>query len=157
MRFFCDEMLARLGRWLRAAGYDTRIAADGIDDRTIFDQSRDEGRQLITCDAKMSEYRHADAVVILMHGNDLENQVRELSERLAIDWQRAPFSRCLVCNSLLEQGEACHWQKVPAFSREQIESVWHCPGCGRIYWAGSHVRRMSDRLARWQGLYPSDT
>jgi len=26
VRLFCDAMLARLDRWLRAAGYDTRIA-----------------------------------------------------------------------------------------------------------------------------------
>src|SRR4030081_174258 len=26
VRLYCDEMLTRLGRWLRAAGYDTAIA-----------------------------------------------------------------------------------------------------------------------------------
>jgi hypothetical protein len=29
-RFLCDEMLHGLGRWLRAAGYDTVIAESGI-------------------------------------------------------------------------------------------------------------------------------
>jgi uncharacterized protein len=30
LRFLCDEMLRGLGRWLRAAGYDTVIADGGI-------------------------------------------------------------------------------------------------------------------------------
>jgi len=150
MRFYCDEMLARLGRWLRAAGYDTAIAADGISDRTIFEQARREGRLLLTCDAKMPEFRHAEGVVILLPNEGLESQVRELSSRFVINWLYAPFSRCLVCNTPLEQGEACHWQQVPDFSRELAEEVWHCPGCERIYWAGSHVRRMSRKLSRWQ-------
>ena len=35
MRLLCDEMLARLGRWLRAAGYDTEIATGGASDRAL--------------------------------------------------------------------------------------------------------------------------
>lgn len=152
MRFYCDEMLARLGRWLRAAGYDTAIAADGIDDRTIFEQARREGRLLLTCDTKMPEFRHAEGVVILLRGGALDAQVRELSARVRIDWLHAPFSRCLVCNTPLEEGEACHWRQVPDFSRQQVEEIRRCPGCERIYWAGSHVRRMSRRLAHWQQM-----
>ncbi|MFC7553294.1 Mut7-C RNAse domain-containing protein [Pseudoroseomonas wenyumeiae] len=25
-----------------------------------------------------------------------------------------------------------------------------CPCCGRVYWPGSHVRRMEERLRRWR-------
>src|SRR5689334_350075 len=36
LRLMCDEMLLRLGRWLRAAGYDTAFAAGGADDAALI-------------------------------------------------------------------------------------------------------------------------
>ncbi|MBV9968267.1 MAG: DUF5615 family PIN-like protein, partial [Alphaproteobacteria bacterium] len=50
MRLFCDEMLARLGRWLRAAGYDTGIAEGGLPDSVLVARCLAEGRILLTRD-----------------------------------------------------------------------------------------------------------
>jgi uncharacterized protein with PIN domain len=44
VRLYCDEMLTRLGRWLRAAGYDTAIAESGLADTGIIAQCAAEGR-----------------------------------------------------------------------------------------------------------------
>ncbi|NIQ57071.1 MAG: twitching motility protein PilT, partial [Gammaproteobacteria bacterium] len=30
--------------------------------------------------------------------------------------------------------------------REHHDEFWHCSFCDRIYWPGSHVRRMKRRL-----------
>ncbi|RFA27009.1 hypothetical protein CAI21_15770 [Alkalilimnicola ehrlichii] len=38
-RLLCDEMLLRLARWLRAAGYDTALAVSGMQDRAVFGKS----------------------------------------------------------------------------------------------------------------------
>ena len=46
VRLYCDEMLSRLGRWLRAAGYDTAIAESGLADTGIIAQCAAEGRAL---------------------------------------------------------------------------------------------------------------
>ncbi|MFC1747188.1 Mut7-C RNAse domain-containing protein [Pseudomonadota bacterium] len=35
-KFLCDEMLQRVGRWLRVAGYDTLIAVPGTPDRELI-------------------------------------------------------------------------------------------------------------------------
>lgn len=35
MKFLCDHMLSRLGKWLRAAGYDTEIIVSSISDHEI--------------------------------------------------------------------------------------------------------------------------
>ena len=51
MKLFCDEMLIKLGRWLRVAGYDTRIARQGMSDRQIMQLAREENRCLITRDS----------------------------------------------------------------------------------------------------------
>lgn len=41
-----DHMLTRLGRWLRAAGYDCAFPADGASDREVLAQAVAEDRLL---------------------------------------------------------------------------------------------------------------
>ena len=53
VRLMCDEMLLRLGRRLRAAGYDTVIAEGGLDDAALIAQCAAEGRVLLTRDRRL--------------------------------------------------------------------------------------------------------
>lgn len=150
-RLLCDEMLMRLGRWLRAAGYDTGIAAKGSNDRALFEQARSEGRLLISRDRKFAEYRDAGRHVLVLNCNTLPECAAELKARLGIDWEHRPFSRCLVCNTPVKDAEECHRLMIPAQSLQFHDPLYYCPGCGRVYWGGSHVRRMRKRLAEWNG------
>ena len=54
MHLFCDEMLARLGRWLRAAGYDTAIAEGGMPDTALIARCVTEPRVLLTRDRHLA-------------------------------------------------------------------------------------------------------
>lgn len=150
MKFLCDEMLKRLGRWLRAAGYDTVIEGDGVSDRDLIQRAVREGRLLITRDRKLTEFRGAPGVVILLHSNALRDCIQELTGQLAIDWTFRPFSRCLVCNTLLIEAAPEQWCEVPHRSRLTIKHLFYCPQCGKVYWEGSHVRRMHGKLKTWQ-------
>ncbi len=145
-RLLCDEMLMRLGRWLRAAGYDTGLANSGESDRELFQRARREHRYLLTRDRKLLEYRDADSTVILLRGNALDEQVRELGQRLDIDWLYRPLSRCLACNTPLADGAP---DNAPTPGDIDRNTLRHCPGCGRIYWRGSHSRHMCQRLKGW--------
>ena len=49
-RFHCDEMLFRLARWLRAAGYDATLAEPGEPDAAVLARAVDEERWLVTRD-----------------------------------------------------------------------------------------------------------
>lgn len=149
MKFLCDEMLQRVGRWLRAAGYDTRIANPGTSDRELLQLALEEGRWLITRDRKLTEHRHAVDAVMLLRGNTVDQCIRELRSRLAIDLDYQPFSRCLRCNSPLEPARAEHLHEMPIRARALSASARHCPHCQQLYWAGSHVRRMRERLRTW--------
>ena len=147
-KLLCDEMLMRLGHWLRAAGHDTLIADNGEADRDLLHRARAQRRCLLTRDRKLLEHRGAEGTVLLLQGKTLDEQARELRQRLAIDWQYRPFSRCLVCNTPVEPG-APDGAGIPA--DVDRGTLRHCPGCGRVYWAGSHTRRMRRRLAHWAG------
>jgi len=53
------------------------------------------------------------------------------------------LTRCLVCNVSLEMLPADQARDVvPPRSRDLPGVVRRCPSCGRVYWRGSHVRRM---------------
>jgi hypothetical protein len=67
---------------------------------------------------------------------------------LDIDWQHAPFTRCIVDNRPLEAAPPDLLTQVPERSRAAGGPL--CPECGRLYWPGGHVRRMQQRLAAWQ-------
>jgi hypothetical protein len=150
MRFLCDEMLHRLGRWLRAAGYDTLIAGNARSDRDVLADARRERRLLITRDRKLTEHRGAEGTVVLLTANSVDSCARELARRLPVDWLHAPFSRCLECNHPVCEASAVQARLAPTSVRERGQAVYHCRHCGRLYWEGGHVKRMRHRLETWR-------
>lgn len=147
----CDEMLIRLCRWIRAAGYDCAMLPPGSADREILKLAMQDTRLIITRDRQFLNYRQAEDRVIFMHTQDLDAQALELSRVLSIDWLFRPFSRCLVCNTLLLPAKEEQRSQLRVELRAD-EALWVCPGCHRSYWAGSHVKRMHRRLENWNQM-----
>jgi uncharacterized protein len=150
MKLLCDEMLQGLGRWLRAAGYDTAIASGGLDDASIIGMIRAEQRTLLTCDRALTGRVGLEGRVIALTSAGLDAAALEARDRLRLDWLRAPFTRCLLDNTPLRLATPAELSKVPPPAREGQGPIRTCPACSRIYWPGSHVRRMRARLERWQ-------
>jgi uncharacterized protein len=153
-RFLCDEMLRGLGRWLRAAGYDTVIAEGGLPDRALAARCAEEDRVLLTKDQHLAATVAGTAQGVLVSGNGIDEAARSLRTALDVDWQYAPFTRCIVDNRLLEVVPAYLASQVPERSRAAGGPLRVCPECGRVYWPGGHVRRMQHRLAAWQQVGP---
>jgi uncharacterized protein with PIN domain len=148
--FLRDEMLRGLGRWLRVAGYETVIAAGGLSDRLLARRCAEEDRVLVTKDRHLATTVSGIAPVVLLPGNSIDEAARALRIALGIDWQHAPFTRCLVDNQLLEAAPLCSATRVPERSRAPGGPLQVCPECGRLYWPGGHLRQMRQRLAAWQ-------
>lgn len=147
-RFLCDEMLGRLARYLRAAGYDTELATNGAADRDLVRLAADEGRYFLTRDRLILTHRAAAGIVCLLPSGDLDHLARTLGERFDIDWLTHAFTRCLVDNTLLLPTQSHRHPQLP----EDLDGreMMRCPTCERIYWSGSHSRRMRARLEDWQ-------
>ena len=133
-------MLGKLAKWLRVLGYDTHYQSS-YPVETI-DKLVKEGRRLLSRHKETSD-RYSDA--ILLHDNRVGEQLVELKEAalLAPD-QLKWFSRCLICNVLLEKTAIDEtWENVPAYVFFQnTRGIRCCPSCGRYYWPGSHRTRM---------------
>jgi uncharacterized protein with PIN domain len=147
-RFLCDEMLGRLARYLRAAGYDTMLASGGRPDREWLVVARIEERYFLTLDREVLYHRAASGVAILLPHGSLDTLARALDDRFAIDWLDRAFTRCLVDNTPLVPATVVERQSLPAFV--EAASALKCPCCNRIFWTGSHYRRMLARMTRWQ-------
>ncbi len=151
-RLLCDEMLRGLGRWLRAAGYDTAIAARGAADGDLLLRAAAQARALVTRDRELAARAGVEVAIVPLASEGLEASARELTGRLGIDWLLAPFSRCLLDNAVLLPATHGERGRLPRRARGLDGPVNACPDCRRVYWPGSHVRRMRARLEAWQEL-----
>lgn len=149
-RFLCDEMLGRLCRYLRAAGYDALLARNGASDADLLRQCHAEGRHLLTQDTLVPEHKAARGVaLILPHGN-LDDLAALVAEHYRLDWLAHAFSRCLVDNTPLAAADDAALARAPVDVLRSEGPLCQCPTCGRIYWRGSHYKRMLAKLVAWQ-------
>lgn len=148
-----DAMLGRLARWLRALGRDVRFDASADDDALVR-IARDERRLLLTRDRRLAQRAGLDAC--LVRATKPAAQLRELDDRLGLfapGWRDRLFTRCMVCNAELrpaayrdvEDGLPAEVRSDP---RVRSAGFRRCPGCRRVYWEGSHTRRMRRWLER---------
>ncbi|MHC4940154.1 MAG: Mut7-C RNAse domain-containing protein [Planctomycetota bacterium] len=140
MRFFCDDHLWRLARWLRAAGYDTAWER-AIDDGELVARARAEGRIVLTLDRGIAARRGTGVCLLPTH--DPLEQLRYVRERFDLDLDAHAFTRCPRCNGTLSETDDV---EVPDRVRTLCDRFWRCDGCGQVYWHGDHVRHMRERF-----------
>jgi uncharacterized protein with PIN domain len=74
-------------------------------------------------------------------------QFREIFDRLDLARSARPFTLCLHCNAPLTAiAKAEVEQRVPPRVFERYERFSTCQACRRVYWEGSHWRRMMGLL-----------
>jgi uncharacterized protein with PIN domain len=147
-RFAADAMLGRLARWLRMLGFDTTYNAV-LSDSDLVRLAGDEGRILLTRDRRLLRDLRPEFAHEVRQDEPLD-QLRELVAALDLPAPAELFTRCMLCNAVLppplDEEAAAHL--LPPAVRGIPGPVRRCPVCDRVYWHGSHVRRMSEALER---------
>lgn len=151
MKLLCDEMLGGLARWLRAAGHDAAVAPRQASDADLIAIAEHEGRILISRDRALVARARGRAQAVLLVSEGVDAQALELDGALGLDWTLAPFTRCMMDNADLRPATAAEIAALPDRTRALPGPFRACPACGRLYWPGSHVRRMLERLQAWKG------
>lgn len=130
-------MLGRLARYLRVLGHDA--AYDHLaDDPALLRRAARERRVLVTRDTRLAPPRRGPRVVLL-RANDTPGQLRELVATLGITRHPGLLTRCTVCNTRLRAAGAQEVEaRVPDYVRSTQRGFVACPGCGRVYWPGTH-------------------
>jgi uncharacterized protein with PIN domain len=143
-------MLGRLARWLRILGYDTRYEAH-LEDAALVRRALQEERVILTRDRTLPEEFRVPALV-LVEAERPEEQLRELVTRFQLDTEGRLFTRCSRCNAALEAVARDQIaERVPPRVFRDHDHFKRCPGCGRIYWEGSHADRIRDAIRRALG------
>ena len=140
-RFVLDVHLGKLAAYLRMLGFDAWYRSCSPD-KELAEISSAERRILLTRDRGLlmrSQVTHG----YWLRLSDSRRQVTEIVDRFDLARAIRPFTRCMACNAPLADISKDRVRGlVPPRIAELHDEFRQCPDCGRIYWRGSHYRRM---------------
>ncbi len=140
-RFVLDTHLGRLAFHLRMLGFDALYRND-YDDDTLAQISGRERRLLLSRDRMLLERREIVRGYRVQETNP-RRQLVEVLRRFDLFRLAAPFSRCIRCNSVLQLvDKLAILHRLPPMVAASYDDFRICPGCGKLYWQGTHVQRM---------------
>ena len=146
-RFILDVHLGKLARGLRMLGFDSLYRPDW-DDAAIIDRSLEDKRIILTRDVGILKQKRVTHGYWLRSARP-ERQLPEVLAALQLDAQIRPFTRCMDCNGPIDPiGKKAAAEHVDGPILSRFERFWQCRRCGKVYWQGSHHRRMLQRLRR---------
>lgn len=140
VKFIADVHLGKLARLLRMLGFDTVYKNDFSLDE-LLKIGEDQNRILLSRNASLLK-THTDRSFVVSDENPFV-QIKQVIQHFNLKEQLHPFSRCIVCNGVLEavskESVANLLQKNTAI---YFQEFWKCCDCKRIYWKGSHFEKM---------------
>lgn len=125
-------------------GFDV-LWKNPVSDKELLESSR--GRTMLTRHKKLVEDRLAEAAVWIASDRVLEQLKQIITEKnLAVDPARF-FTRCPHCNHQLKSVEKSAVEsRLPDHVRETRTRFYLCEGCDHVYWEGTHVDRVREKL-----------
>jgi len=153
-KFVADGHLGKLVRDLRLLGIDVSYDRQA-DDPALVRVASEQERALLTRDRRL--LMHAE----VRHGYYLRSQIPleqtvEVLQRFNLAPDLAPFTRCLLCNALLEPAEKAKIiGQLEPLTRIYYDQFRRCPQCGQVYWSGSHFEKLQARIETIRSLMAS--
>jgi uncharacterized protein with PIN domain len=151
MKFLADSSLGRLSKWLRILGYDT-VYWRGEADRIFLRKAEREGRAVLTRRKDVLSRQHP-GIVLFVENDRVEDQLVEILGKL--DLKPDPenlFTLCLRCNESLKEASPEEVRSlVPDYVFRTQSEFRVCPGCGSVFWPGTHRDRALKTLEKLLG------
>lgn len=140
-KFIVTDELGRLSTWLRILGFDTSLEKNK---RDLVIKSLREDRVILTRDSKMS--RFTGIRMIKIESDFVEEQVAQIIKELNLKIDKnALFTRCVLCNEILEKAEKESVEKeVPLYVFQTQKLFMRCPKCKKVYWQGTHWTKVGE-------------
>ncbi len=143
VRFVLDVHLGRLAGYLRLLGFDT-VCSNVWSDHELVGISTGQGRILLTRDVGLLKHGSITHGYFVRATNP-RRQLTEVVRRFHLAGSLNPFTRCMECNGWLEPAEkAAIADRLPPATRRNFDEYRTCSTCERIYWRGSHYRRLNE-------------
>lgn len=150
MKFICDDNLGKLAKWLRTLGYDTLFSRT-ISDSQLLSKALNEDRVILTRDTKLVELKVASKYLLIESDKPL-TQLKQVKKEFNLETSEEKlFTRCLLCNTPLTKVEKEKIKdEIPPFVYKTQENFVFCSKCNKIFWPGTHVQKMTERLKESQ-------
>ena len=146
-KFFADCMLGRLALWMRVLGFDVAYE-NAIEDAELAERARREERLILTRDTLLVKRRLVRDNHFFVEGDLYDDQLRQVFGAFPMD-RGAFLTRCIRCNRALEDAPSDSVEGlVPPYVFTTVKGFSRCPGCERIYWAGTHKLHMEREVER---------
>ena len=150
MKLLADNMLGKLAKCLRFLGYDTLYPAAKTDNELIR-ICQQEQRILLTRDKELVKSKQKLKGIPAVHyieSDDIDLQLEQVIQALNLEFGDEILSRCAECNALItEISKNLAKGHVPPGVYERQNKFWHCPGCDKYYWQGSHFDKIQTKIA----------
>ena len=147
VRFVAGAHLGTLVRRLRLLGLDARYDIGWSND-VLADISASERRILLTRDRELLERPTVTHGLFVSH-DDPDEQAVDVVRRLHLSAMLRPFTRCTVCNGLLDDVDKdAVADRLQPRTRAHFEVFKRCRGCDRVYWEGPHHDRLEEFVER---------
>ncbi len=144
-KFTADSMLGKLAKWLMIAGFDVAYIREN-ERQLIMDIARNEDRIVLTRDTRLS-----DEKIFFIESDILWEQLEQVLKIFGPPPENKAFSRCIECNCQLVHIEKKMAEgKTPPYVYKVHNDFSQCPSCGKIFWAGSHYRKMQKILRKYK-------
>jgi uncharacterized protein len=146
LRFVLDVHLGRLAAYLRMAGFDA-VYRNQATDAELAGAVEREQRVLLTRDRYLL-MRTQVGRGYWVRSTEPKQQLVEVVRRFDLSAAMRPFTRCMECNGVLESADRETVSERLPGGLQQEGPFRLCPGCGRVYWQGTHHVRMK-KLLEW--------
>ena len=141
MKFIADVMLGRLAKRMRILGFDV-LYDRMLSDNEIIRLSLEQDRLILTRDRSLAE-RPLAAHHLFILSDRVREQIDQVLASVPPDMTLRRLTRCTECNELLSSMKKEDARdRVPSHVYETNSTFLECLKCGRIYWPGTHVKRM---------------
>jgi hypothetical protein len=145
-RFVCDLHLGKLARRLRFCGFDT-LWEPSWREPVIARVAVREGRTVLSRHRALLK-RSCITTALLIRNDRADDQLAEVIRRFKLAGRIARCGRCPHCNGRLVPTPKNRVPvAIPPKTAAWRDDYWVCAECGRLFWEGTHVLRLRDRLA----------
>jgi uncharacterized protein len=149
--FVVDVNLGKLAQKLRLIGFDSLFRND-FTDNEIIELSLREKRIILTRDKGILKNN------AVTHGYWIRNdnpkcQLQEVVNRLQLENNFKPFSRCSKCNALLHPvDKSLLYERLPKDTLQSFDAFMECNDCRQVYWQGSHYKHICKLIEELKGI-----
>jgi uncharacterized protein with PIN domain len=154
MKFLTDSMFGKLTRLLRIFGHDTVYAEEIMEsapDSELLKHAIENDRIILTRDKPFSEIAKQNSIYL----EDIDAYVNLLRLQkeihLTLDFS-IKSARCSTCNSTLKKvkDKESIKDQIMEETFNSFQEFYQClnPECNKIYWRGSHIEKIINKLKK---------